>query len=436
MKIPEYAKKVLDKLTEKGYEAYLVGGCVRDGLRGVEPCDYDITTNALPSEIKEVFSDFKTIPTGEKHGTVTVVSEGENIEVTTYRVDGEYKDSRRPESVLFTKSIAEDLARRDFTMNAIAYNEEIVDPFGGRADIDRKLIKTVGNPDERFLEDALRILRALRFSATIGFEIDSETKKSIHKNAHLIKNISSERIYAEFAKILTGEFAEKILLEYYDVIGVFAPCILPCVGFDQKNRYHIYDVYTHMVKAVGYAERELKIRLALFFHDVGKPECFTQDEKGGHFKGHDDISAVRAKEVLDFLKVDNETKNCVVSLIKEHQRQILPEKKYVKRFLSKFSYEFFDMLINVKRADTLAHSSLARVNLEDIEKAEKCKEEIMCLQECISLKSLEVNGNDIKSLGVEDGRKIGEILKKLLSAVIDGEVENKKEMLLKMAKEL
>ncbi len=436
MEIPDFAKRILDKLNDDGYEAYFVGGCVRDAIRGVEPNDYDITTNATPSEIKEVFSQYTTILTGEKHGTVTVVSEKENIEITTYRVDGEYLDSRRPKSVVFTENITEDLARRDFTMNAVAYNGGYVDPFKGKNDIENRIIRTVGDADKRFSEDALRILRALRFAAVFGFEIEEKTKNSIHKNAPLIKNISAERIYTEFSKLIMGKNAEKILLEYADVICVFAPCITKSIGFDQKNKYHVYDVYTHMVKALSYAPYDLKIRLATLFHDVGKPECFTIDESGGHFKGHSEISAKSAKELFDALKIDNETKDTAVMLIREHQRDILPQKKYVKRFLSKFSYEFLDMLLEVKTADTLAHSSLALKNLETIAKIRELRNEIEEDNECIRLKSLDINGNDVKNEGIEDGKEIGFILQKLLESVIDGDVENKKEALIEKIREM
>lgn len=435
MIIPKYAEIIADKLTEKGFEAYFVGGCVRDVFMGNTPHDFDITTNASPDEIKRVFSDFRTILTGEKHGTVTVVSEGENVEVTTYRVDGEYKDSRHPESVMFTTDINEDLARRDFTMNAIAFKDDFVDPYDGIGDIKNKIIRTVGEADKRFNEDALRIMRALRFAATLGFEIESDTKRSIHKNAQLLKNISPERIYVEFSKLLMGKNSEKILLEYGDVLAVFAPCIIPTIGFDQKNKYHIYDVYTHMVKSTCVAPFDLKIRLALFFHDVGKPDCFTIDEKGGHFKGHSEISHDKAKEVLDYLKVDNNTKNTVLDLIKYHQRVVLPEKKYVKRFLSKFSFEFFDMLIEVMRADTLAHSDYALGNLKDIERLKSLKEEIKKDEDCISLKALKVNGNDLIKMGFE-GKRIGEVLNTLLEMVIDGKVENDKEKLIEIVKAL
>lgn len=436
MNIPFFAKLVAEKLNINGFEAYFVGGCVRDALMGILPHDFDITTNASPDEIKSVFSDFKTILTGEKHGTVTVVSEGENIEVTTYRIDGEYTDSRHPDKVCFAKNIEDDLARRDFTMNAIAYRYDFVDPYNGRQDIENKIIRTVGDADKRFKEDALRIMRALRFAATLGFEIEEKTRDSIYKNAYLINNISVERIYAEFSKLIMGEFAEKILIDYADVIGVFAPCIKPCIGFDQKNKYHIYDVYTHMVKAMCSAPFDLKIRLATLFHDVGKPDCFTIDEKGGHFKGHSEKSAEKAKELFEFLKIDNDTKNTAVMLIEEHQRTILPEKKYVKRFLSKFSYEFFDMLTEVMRSDTLAHSDFALPNLEAIEKIKEIKDQIVKDNDCVSLKSLAVNGKDLINMGITDGKKIGEILKMLLEKVIDGEVENDKEQLIKIVKAL
>lgn len=436
MNIPLFAQNVADRLINNGYEAYFVGGCVRDWIMKKMPHDFDITTNATPYEIKECFPDFKTILTGERHGTITVVSGGENVEVTTYRIDGEYKDSRHPESVSFTKNIKDDLARRDFTMNAIGFNEEFMDPFMGRYDIENKIIRTVGEADVRFKEDALRIMRALRFAAVLGFDIDEKTKKSIHKNAKLLKNISAERIYVEFAKLIMGEYCEKILLEFPDVIGVFAPCIIPCVGFDQKTKYHIYDVYTHMVKAMCLAPEDLVIRLAAFFHDVGKPLCFTIDEKGGHFKGHAEKSEEMAREVFDYLKTDNYTKNTVLALIREHQREIIPEKKYVKRFLNKFSYDFFDLLMSVKIVDTLAHSSIAMANLKEIDKLCQIKSEIMAEGECISLKSLAVNGNDLIKLGVTEGRKIGEILNMLLEKVIDGEVENEKEKLIETIKAL
>lgn len=434
MNVPKYAQIVADKLKEEGFEAYFVGGCVRDSIMGREVNDYDIATNATPDETKAVFCDFRIFLTGEKHGTVTVVSNGENIEVTTYRVDGVYEDARHPSSVSFAENITEDLARRDFTINAIAYNGEIADPYQGRGDIEKKLIRTVGVADERFNEDALRIMRALRFASVLGFEIEEETKKSIHKNKHLLKNIAVERIFVEFSKLLCGKNVRAVLMEYYDVIGVFVPEILPAVGFDQKNDYHIYDVYEHIVRAVEAAEADVKIRLSLFFHDIAKPECFTIDEKGGHFRGHDEKSALVAHSVLRRLKADNDTICIVETLVREHQRDILPEKKYVKRCLAKIPPELFDMLLKVKYADTVAHSEKAKGNLETIERLKALRNEIEKEGECFSLKHLAVNGRDLIDLGITDGRKIGEILKMLLEKVIDGEVENEKEKLKEIIK--
>lgn len=434
MNIPRFAMKVKNRLEEKGFEAYFVGGCVRDYVMGTAPHDYDVTTNALPNEIKECFFDFNTILTGEKHGTVTVVSEGENVEVTTYRIDGEYSDLRHPEKVSFAKNVCDDLSRRDFTINAICFGGGFVDPFGGMEDIKNKIIRTVGKADERFTEDALRIMRALRFSATLGFEIEKNTKLSIHKNARLLKNISQERLYAEFSRLLMGKNAENVLLEYSDVISVFIPEIKPCIGFDQKNEYHIYDVYTHMVKATGFAPYNLTVRLAAFFHDIGKPESFTIDEKGGHFKGHSEKSRDITEKVLKRLKVDNNTKNLVTELVAQHQRSIIPQRKYVKRVLMKFSPEFFDMLMCLMEADTLAHSKKAEGNLSVIEQLREIKAAVLAEGDCLSLKTLEINGNDLIKIGLTDGKKIGEILKMLLEKVIDGELENDREKLMEEAK--
>lgn len=434
MNIPSFAQKVVDRLTKSGFEAYFVGGCVRDEIMGRCAHDYDVTTNALPEEIKKAFHDYKTILTGEKHGTVTVVSENENVEVTTFRVDGIYLDSRHPESVSFTNKIKDDLARRDFTVNAIAYNGGFVDPFGGIEDIKNRIIKTVGDADTRFSEDALRIMRALRFSAELGFSIEEETRRSIFKNKELLRKVSVERIFVEFSKLIMGEYAEKILMEYALVIGVFIPEILPCVGFEQRNKYHIYDVYTHIVKAVVNSEYDLKIRLATFFHDIGKPDCFTFDGESGHFKGHDKTSAEIAHTVLTRLKVDNETKNTVTELVREHQRDIIPEEKYVKRMLSKFSYDFFDMLMKVKRADTIAHSKLAEKNFEVIEKLCDIKKDVMLKGDCLHVKDLKVNGHDLIAAGIIDGRKIGEMLNLLLNEVIEGNVKNEREKLMEIVK--
>lgn len=425
MNIPVYARKIFDTLRENGYEAYFVGGCVRDALLGREVHDYDITTNALPDEIRKCFDSKLVLPIGEKHGTVGIVSDGQTVEVTTYRIDGRYSDNRRPESVTFTGKIEDDLARRDFTMNAIAYDGEFKDPFGGREDIKAGLIRSVGEADRRFNEDALRILRALRFSSVLGFEIDEETKKSIHKNRGLIRNISAERIYSEFKRIIMGAGAEKALLEFSDVISVFIPEIKDAIGFEQKNIHHIYDVYTHSVKAMASCPFDEKIRLAAFFHDAGKPCCFTEDEKGGHFYSHPKFSRELTQRALERLKADKETQKTVLDLISEHDRIINADKKSVRRVLAKYSPKFFDMLMEVKRGDMKACAPPWDEGERHIAELIKIKEEILSDDECLSVKDLKVNGNDMISLGLK-GREIGQALKELLEAVIDGEVVNER----------
>lgn len=425
MNIPVYARKIFDTLRENGYEAYFVGGCVRDALLGREVHDYDITTNALPDEIRKCFGSKLVLPIGEKHGTVGIVSDGQTVEVTTYRIDGRYSDNRRPESVTFTGKIEDDLARRDFTMNAIAYDGEFKDPFGGREDIKAGLIRSVGEADRRFNEDALRILRALRFSSVLGFEIDEETKKSIHKNRGLIRNISAERIYSEFKRIIMGAGAEKALLEFSDVISVFIPEIKDAIGFEQKNIHHIYDVYTHSVKAMASCPFDEKIRLAAFFHDAGKPCCFTEDENGGHFYSHPKFSRELTQRALERLKADKETQKTVLDLISEHDRIINADKKSVRRVLAKYSPEFFDMLMEVKRGDMKACAPPWDEGERHIAELIKIKEEILSGDECLSVKDLKVDGNDMISLGLK-GREIGQALKELLEAVIDGEVVNER----------
>lgn len=435
MNIPIYARKTFDTLRENGYEAYFVGGCVRDALLGREVHDYDITTNALPDEIKRCFESRFVLSIGEKHGTVGILTDGRVIEVTTYRIDGKYSDNRRPESVTFTGKIEDDLARRDFTMNAIAYDGDFKDPFGGSEDIKKRLIRSVGEADRRFNEDALRILRALRFSSVLGFEIEEATKKSIHKNREFIRNISAERIYSEFKKLIMGEDAEGVLLEFSDVFSVFIPEIRDAVGFEQKNIHHIYDVYTHSVKAMAECPFDEKIRLAAFFHDVGKPCCFTEDERGGHFYSHPKFSRELTQKALERLKADKETQKTVLDLVSEHDRIINEDKKSVRKVLAKYSPEFFDMLMEVKRGDMKACAPPWKEGERHIAELIKIKEEILRDDECLSIKKLKVNGNDMLALGLRN-REIGQALESLLEAVLDGEVVNDREALMKYVKKL
>ncbi|MBE6761607.1 MAG: HD domain-containing protein [Ruminococcaceae bacterium] len=432
--LPHQVEFAINKLHSAGYEAFIVGGCVRDILRGDAPSDYDITTSAEPKQTKVVFKGERIIETGLKHGTVTLLKEDTPLEITTYRIDGDYTDNRRPDSVKFTKTLTEDLARRDFTINAMAYSPKtgVVDAFGGENDLKNGIIRSVGDADRRFNEDALRIMRALRFSSVLGFIIESETKKSILKNKNLLKNISAERIAIELVKLLCGKNAKQIILEYFEVLEVILPEIIGMKGLDQKNRWHIYDVLTHTAVAVENSPENPVFRLTALLHDCGKPDTFFIDDKGvGHFHGHPEVSFKKAKNALKRLKFDNATTEKVLTLIKYHDMPIEPTKSAVKKALNLLTPELFFCLLKVKRADNLAQNlELTKTCLSTIDTLEKIAKEIIQNGECFCLKDLAVNGNDLISAGIPVGKEIGEILNTLLNAVINEEVENEKNALL------
>ena len=430
-KIPEYVKNVLSQLEKAGYEAWCVGGCVRDLHLGRVPGDWDVTTSALPEETMRLFGDC-ALPTGLKHGTVTVKSAGRPIEVTTYRKDGDYLDHRRPESVSFTTSLEEDLLRRDFTVNAMAMDlrEQVRDPYGGLVDLKAGLLRCVGDAEQRFEEDALRILRGLRFSACLGFAVQSETAAAIHKKKDLLRQIAVERIWAELAKLLTGGDAVRILREYVDVLDVFWPELLDMVDLDQKNHHHIYDVWEHTLHALEYTERDLVLRCAVLLHDAGKPECMTVDENGvGHFYGHPDKSAALAEDMLRRLKVDNVTREMVVQQVAWHDRYIPRTDRGLRRALRDLGEPALRRLLAVKRADNLAQAPECLGIQLEIDKAEQIMERLLTEGACISLKQLAVSGRDLMALGI-NGPAVGAGLDLLLEAVIDEQVENNKEALL------
>ncbi len=437
IKLPSQVKTAISKLAENGFEAYIVGGCVRDSLLGMEAHDYDITTSAQPEEVKKVFIGYRVIETGIKHGTVTVIINKMPLEITTFRIDSDYCDNRHPENVTFTKSLKEDTARRDFTMNAIAYSDEtgVCDYYNGTNDLNNKIIRCVGDADKRFNEDALRIMRALRFSSTLGFDIEQSTKAAIFKNKELLKNISSERIASEFVKLLCGKNVKNVLLEYAGVISVIIPEITPMIGFDQKNIHHIYDVYTHTVTAVDNIENEPVLRMAAFFHDIGKPRCFFEKDGQGHFYGHAQVGAEMTSHILRRLKFDNAARETVVKLVKLHDVQIEQTETAVKRCMNRHSPEIFFMLLKIKRADTKAQSPICFSRLEYLDGLEKTADKILNSKECFSLKQLEVNGSDIISLGISPGRQIGVILNRLLDEIIKSSLTNEKQVLLEYIKE-
>lgn len=435
--INESAKKAIRLLKMEGYEAGLVGGCVRDMIMGVKPHDYDITTNATPEEMKAVFKNERVIETGIKHGTLTVIIDGEPLEITTFRIDGEYEDSRHPKSVTFSRKLENDLERRDFTVNALYYDLEngIVDLFGGKRDIENKIIRAVGDPYKRFTEDALRILRAIRFSSALGFSIEEETKRAMVECKHLLKNISKERIAAEINKFVLGKGVKNAILQNYEILGEICPAFEEMHGFNQWNRWHIYDVLGHTAVAVESVPPVLPLRLTMLFHDTGKPKTFFKDENGvGHFYGHWDVSAEIVKEYLDEYKYDNATKSKVYWLVKHHDLYTEEDEAIIKKRLSRIGKERFLELIKVQRADNEAQNpELTRMEHFDI--LEKMVEDIS-QRSCLNLSSLAVNGSDLIELGFEAGRKIGDTLYTILQEVIEDKIENEREALLKRAAEL
>ena len=435
MKLPKHILKALQKLNGSGFEAFVVGGSVRDMIMGKTPADYDIATNALPQQTAECFKNYKVIETGIKHGTVTVLIDGENIEITTYRVDGNYIDNRHPENVSFTASIQEDLARRDFTMNAIAYSPEkgFVDPLGGKSDIKNGIIRCVGEPDKRFSEDGLRILRALRFASQTGFDIDGDTARSIIKNKNLIKNLSAERVFSELKKLLCGDLAHKVIKDYKQVVEVFIPEIIPMVGFEQNTKYHHLSVFDHTLEALKNSEKNEVIRLAVFLHDIGKPAAFYADADGtAHFKGHAGIGAEMAKTILKRLKSDNDTLETVCEIIRLHSIKLLTDTE-IKMFVSEHGFELTRLLLKMKKADASAKAPEYR-NPPEISGAKQLIDEIEKSSKPLFLKDISINGNDLINLGIS-GKKVGEILHNLLRLVILEEIENSREALINKAED-
>lgn len=433
--IPAHARLVMQRLEDAGYEAYVVGGCVRNALLGIPPNDWDMTTAARPEEMQVCFSDLHVIETGLKHGTLTVMVDGEPIEVTTYRNDGEYADNRHPVSVTFSTEIGEDLARRDFTVNAMAYHHErgLVDLFGGRADLDARVIRCVGDPTTRFREDGLRILRALRFASVLDFSIDPETSAAVHACAHLLDNIAAERIREEFCKLICGKGAVRILREYIDVIGRFLPELSACVGFEQNTKYHCFDVFEHTLAALSVCRGGLLEHLAVLFHDIGKPLCYTEDESGGHFKGHAVESVRMVREITQRLRFDNKTSERLALLVDYHDREIPPTLPSVKRLMRKMSDEDISILMEVKRADRLAHAPLYSTPSPTLEQIPRLVAEIRAADACLSLASLAVKGDDLMAIGVPKGRRIGLLLGALLDDVIEERLPNEREALLREA---
>lgn len=455
IEIPEGAQRIIETLHRSGHRAYVVGGCVRDSLLLRVPVDWDICTSARPEEVMALFAG-NAAPTGIKHGTVTVIvsdtSGTETYEVTTFRIDGEYKDNRRPEKVVFVRDVSEDLARRDFTVNAMAYDHEegLIDLFGGRSDLEKEIIRCVGEPDRRFEEDALRILRGIRFASQLGFDIENETAVSLVRNTPLLDNIAAERIRVEFDKLLSGRHAARVLEQYRDVIARFIPEIRPMFGLDQENPFHLYDVWMHTLHAVdairtqaskpyeaGSAEAACPLLIAAFFHDIGKPPCKTVENGWGHFYGHEKTGAEMTNNIMHRLKYDNETRKTVIKLIEKHGIVFDPAGKQARRLLYRIGEDDLRCLIALERADVSAqHPDYVRERLANIAAFEERVDELIAEKQVFSMKDMAVNGKDLIKMGVPQGKEIGRIKNELMRMIVDGELENERDILIGQIKKI
>ncbi len=435
--IPEYAKTVAETLCRAGFEAYFVGGCVRDLCMGAEPHDWDVATSAVPEEMHRVFAAFRTVDTGIRHGTVTVLSDGVPVEVTTYRVDGSYSDHRHPDRVTFTRSLEDDLSRRDFTVNAMAMSPEgeIVDLFGGQRDLKNGVIRCVGDPDTRFREDSLRILRGMRFASVLRFAVEADTASAMGRCRELMRDVSAERVRAELTKMLCGSGVREVLLRYTEELGVVLPEILPAVGFRQHHFRHMCDVWGHTCEVVRQIRPEPCFRWAALLHDLGKPACLKVGEDGlDHFRGHAQESLRLAKEVTERLRFDSRSRRRILFLVENHDRRVPAEAAAAKRALAKYGYGDLMDLIEVFRADLLGQSPEFHRELANYERLAEMIRALEEQKECVTLRQLQVNGHDLVARGLT-GPKVGEGLTMLLDAVIEGKCANERGALLAYLKE-
>lgn len=441
MNIPQGPDEILNRLTAAGFQAYAVGGCVRDSLLGTVPGDWDICTSALPEETEACFSDLRVVETGLKHGTVTVIFQGVPYEITTFRSDGNYLDHRRPQQVNFVRTLKEDLLRRDFTINAMAVglDEEIQDPFGGRRDLTDGIIRCVGDPDTRFTEDALRILRGLRFASRLGFSIAPETAAAMDRNKNLLSYVSGERIYKELTGILIGTYAQSVLEQYGGVLAAVLPEIQPSMGFLQRNPFHNRDVWQHTLEALGKSRPDPIVRWALLLHDLGKPDCFTLDDRGiGHFYGHPQRSMELAEQILDRFHGDKKTRDTICLLVRDHDREAPATIKNARRWIARYGRDNVRLLLEVKRCDCLAHvdTPKTRARYNNLMEMTRLIRECLETERCFSVRDLPVKGGDVMALGVPAGPQVGRILEGLLDDVLDGACPPEREALLERLKQL
>jgi len=447
MRVPDGAREVIRALNAAGYEAYLVGGCVRDTLLAetsgrAEVHDWDICTDAKPDEMKAALSGCRTIDTGLRHGTITILMPDGQYEVTTFRIDGAYSDGRHPDAVSFTASVAEDLSRRDFTINAMAMSVDgdghitaVIDPFGGRDDLSRAVLRCVGEPEKRFDEDALRILRAIRFAARLGLTIDPATHDAMLSGRRLLRRISVERCMDELGKILLSEHGWEYLMRYRDILAEIMPEIAPCIGFPQNNPWHSYTVFEHTMRSVGSAPEDLTLRMTMLLHDIGKPAAASTDEAGvDHFYGHPEISAELAEGILRRFHCSNQLIRDVTELVRAHDTEVKPSARVLRRVLNRLGEQQARRLMQVKRADLAAQSDLARERRQrELAESEALLEQIIAERQAFTLRDLAISGRDLIEAGVAPGPELGVRLQRALDAVLDGTAENEKAALLAIA---
>ena len=439
IELPRKVSFIISNLSLHGYEAYAVGGCIRDAILAKEPGDWDITTSATPGEIKKLFRH--TIDTGIEHGTVTVLLGKESFEVTTFRIDGAYEDGRHPSSVTFTKNLIEDLKRRDFTINAMAYNDEVrlVDRVGGMKDLNHHLIRCVGDPKTRFGEDYLRILRALRFSAQLGFKLEQHTVEGMVELAPNLTQISAERIREEWVKLLLSDNPDKIHEAYQlGITKVILPEWDAMVGVEQRNLYHSHDVAGHTLLSLKATKKDKVLRLAMLFHDMGKPQTKTTDAKGvDHFVGHDRVSEQMAKEIMNRLKFDKETTKKVTKLVAYHNYPLNTTPRAVRRAVNRIGVELFPYYLAVRVADLKGKSYYERKErLKKVVHVRYLFLKILKEKQCFSLDKLAIKGQDIMELGLSPGPEVGRILNELLEFVLDYPRYNTREALLPFTKKI
>lgn len=435
MKLPKPVLFCIETLEQNGYTAYAVGGCVRDHLLGIKPHDYDLCTNAKPADICRLFAQYKLVHSGEKHGTVGVVIRRKVYEITTYRTEGGYADNRHPDTVTFVDDIQEDLARRDFTINAIAYSpsEGYLDPFGGYGDLQQRILKTVGIPEERFREDALRILRGIRFTARFGLRPDGATLFAMLMCTPMLDGLARERVFAELSGYLPVADAGTMTV-FAQTLAQVIPELRPCIGFQQNNPHHLYDVYTHTAHTLAAAPADLTVRMAALLHDIGKPACYTTDEKGiGHFYGHEARSAEMANTVLLRLKVPTAFRKQVVLLIENHMVLLHADKKFLCRRCMKYGIDTVYKMLALQKADAIGTGTRTDADLAEFDRIAGLLDDLQQESSCLSLKELAISGSDLIRLGIAPGPAVGQCLNRLLEQVIEEVLPNDKEALLAAA---